>query len=377
MKWLVLASIVLLAAGCGSDLEPISPNGSPPSTIVDPGVAHFRIAVSAPAEGEGIILDGADFVFDSNRGELSFRAALMNGTDRPLFAPLQIILATIQPEEITTVDADGLTPRGLPFYDFSEEVGANGVLEPGESSERKTMTFSDPERQAFALGAVLATAIGPADGAIGGVVFFDLNGDGRRDRGEMGIARIPIVLLSGSQVLAETGTDGDGRYLFRGLEPGLYSVRKEGREPPTTSPNPLHVALVAGEGGEAQSYLDANFACIPVRPRPEPGPFFGPLRVLANGDSLRAYFELDRLPRMPVLMVEVVTANPSQSVSGMIALNGRALVTPRDFEENPTGLRREIPAELLRVGRNAVDVVAATRDRGDAFLVVTMIEAIR
>jgi hypothetical protein len=379
MKAQTLVAVLLLAAGCGSDLEPLGPGDGPPATTVDPSAGRFRIAVSAPAEGEGIILDGVDFVFDANRGEISFRAALVNSTDRPLFAPIQLILADIRPAEITAVDADGTTADGRPFYDFSDELGREGVLEPGEMSDRLTMTFSDPERLAFALGAVLSTGPGPANAAIGGVAYFDLDRNGRRDRGERGVPGVHMILHAGSRVVDETRTDGMGRYVFLDLEPGLYAVSKEPRAA-TTTPNPLHVALVPGEGGRARSFLAADFGClVDFPPPPSPSePIFGPLEVLANGETIHARFELDHVARVPLLLVvEVMGSDPSHRLAGSVVLNGRPVVTGEDLNQNPRGVRREIPPELLRVGANSLEVTAISGGMREVFLIVTILEFIR
>ena len=62
-------------------------------------------------------------------------------------------------------------------------------------------------------------------GAIRGVKFHDLNGNGRRDPGEPGLPGWEIILedLEGNR-LAGTTTDASGHYEFVGLEPGAYRV---------------------------------------------------------------------------------------------------------------------------------------------------------
>jgi LPXTG-motif cell wall-anchored protein len=74
-------------------------------------------------------------------------------------------------------------------------------------------------------------------GAVGDRVWSDENRDGVQDRGEPGIATVPVRLTGeddrGHEVVAETATDDDGEYHFDGLRPGTYRVHwtaPEGRE---------------------------------------------------------------------------------------------------------------------------------------------------
>lgn len=65
--------------------------------------------------------------------------------------------------------------------------------------------------------------------ALGNLVFDDLDGDGTRDAGDLGIDGVTITLYSGATALAanQLGTDntsGGGIYNFTGLLPGTYTV---------------------------------------------------------------------------------------------------------------------------------------------------------
>lgn len=62
--------------------------------------------------------------------------------------------------------------------------------------------------------------------AIGDYVWEDLNKNGIQEAGENGFANVEVFLQrSTGQVISSTTTDSDGRYLFTGLNQGLYSVR--------------------------------------------------------------------------------------------------------------------------------------------------------
>jgi hypothetical protein len=84
---------------------------------------------------------------------------------------------------------------------------------------------------------------------VNGQVFFDRDGDGRRDRDESGLRGVQVELLStAGDVIAATRTDASGRYSFDQIrEPGRYRVRIV--VPPelrATTANPVEVVFTNG-----------------------------------------------------------------------------------------------------------------------------------
>jgi protocatechuate 3,4-dioxygenase beta subunit len=62
--------------------------------------------------------------------------------------------------------------------------------------------------------------------ALGDRVWYDINGNGSQDAGEVGLNGVTVELLDGDgDVLLSTVTAGDGVYTFAGLLPGTYDVR--------------------------------------------------------------------------------------------------------------------------------------------------------
>ena len=62
--------------------------------------------------------------------------------------------------------------------------------------------------------------------SIGDTVYTDINGDGTRDPGDVGLAGVTVELLDGSgTVLATTTTNGFGQYSFGSLAAGNYTVQ--------------------------------------------------------------------------------------------------------------------------------------------------------
>lgn len=115
--------------------------------------------------------------------------------------------------------------------------------------------------------------------AIGDLVFLDANGDGIQNAGDSGLPNI-VLTLSGTSLTATTGSGG--RYAFRNLCPGTYTVCTDPLVGFTTSPanqgtddaidsdgvangtaicaNPVTLA-----GGQTDSTVDFGFQSNPVK----------------------------------------------------------------------------------------------------------------
>lgn len=378
MKIRVFSVIILLAAGCATDEDSLHPASRGLGTTVALDGRAFRIAVLAPSEGGDLILEGADLTFDRTSGEVSFGAALVNSTERTIFAPLSLVIRDLRPQGIRALNTDGHAEDGSPLYDFSWEVGEDGALAPGESSLGVRMTFADPEGVAFDLGTVLESGLGPPHGAIGGVVFLDQNPDARRDRGESGIPGIPVTLLgagdANAKKMAETRTDRAGRYRFLNLLPGLYAVRMSAPALATVTPNPIHVPLVPAENGQVSSFLAADLACFRrSKHGQKTPPLLGPLRVLASGETITGHFRLAHLPRMPLsLVVEVANAEMQALGTAEVMINGDQVLTAADLLPDTRFVRRDILPDLLRLGENTIEGRAGSGQGDEVALVVTV-----
>jgi hypothetical protein len=81
-------------------------------------------------------------------------------------------------------------------------------------------------------------------------VFFDRNGNGRRDLFDFGLSNFKVELLDDAgTVLATTFTGSDGSYRFNNInEPGTYTVRVTPRLGlVATTPNPTTVTATRGQ----------------------------------------------------------------------------------------------------------------------------------
>lgn len=92
---------------------------------------------------------------------------------------------------------------------------------------------------------------GPQLSSVGDYVWLDANGNGVQDNGENGVPGVMVDLLSANgDILEETVTDNDGRYLFEDLVDGDYRVRF------VLPAGHLFTALEAGEDFEKDSDAD-------------------------------------------------------------------------------------------------------------------------
>jgi len=86
--------------------------------------------------------------FDRRTGQFSMQATWKNIGLEQFSAPMQMVIENITPPAVTVANADGTTPEGKPYYDYSNLVG-DGKLDPGETSSAKQLIFNNPSRVRF------------------------------------------------------------------------------------------------------------------------------------------------------------------------------------------------------------------------------------
>src|SRR5262249_32976275 len=72
-------------------------------------------------------------------------------------------------------------------------------------------------------------------GTVGDFIFRDLNGNGRQDPGELGIANVPVQITNGSTTY-NTASDFNGLYSFSGLTASTWTITVT--QPAGTAPSP-------------------------------------------------------------------------------------------------------------------------------------------
>ncbi len=108
----------------------------------------------------------------------------------------------------------------------------------------------------------------PKPGAICGVKFNDLNGNGVRDTGEPTMAGWTIQLVDGANnVVATVVTGADGTYCFKQLKPGSYTV-SEVNQPGWVQTAPAFPGTWSVLVGSGQVLTDISFGNRKPKPKP-------------------------------------------------------------------------------------------------------------
>lgn len=249
----------------------LAPSGADFSiTIPDGGTANHPVA--GP-----LVLFGRNLRVDEATGGLLVDLSVLNGGDLALPEPVGLTFTELLPAGAAVLNADnGETGAGAAIaFGF---VNDDTHWTPGEESLPRTVLFALPEGGAVAFRAHINAGAGPLTGAIGGMVFQDLDADGVQDPDEGPAAGIRVVVVSEPEpapaltdslppvVVREAFSGADGRYLVGGLPAGFYAVHVEPPLPSTvTTPMPLYVTL-ADEGGVIGSFDGADFGVDLVLP---------------------------------------------------------------------------------------------------------------
>lgn len=211
---------------------------------------------------------------------VSFDAVIVNKCRCPIQAPILFVITSLAPDVVQVENADMLGPDG-PVFDFSDDIGDDGILGPLEESEPVMMQFRWPEPMAFAIG-FRVDAGPPTGGTISGVVFNDLNGDGVRNGLEPGIPGIVVKLRpSAREIFYRARTDFNGHYVFFDLAADVYSAEALANphvQMRPTTPNPLIVTLVELPDGTVSDFDGADFGFL-VGSQPPGAAIFGPVNV--------------------------------------------------------------------------------------------------
>jgi len=126
--------------------------------------------------------------------------------------------------ENDNVPNTGATFRRLDVMALAEAILAKGTVSPGPTAASRDVIENAGQTIGVGLGSF-------HDGEIGGVVFTDLDGDGRRDPNEPGVSgRLVFADRNGDgrhePGEAATRTDAKGRFLLTGLGPGTVQIRQ-------------------------------------------------------------------------------------------------------------------------------------------------------
>jgi len=320
---LVAGSLALALSGCSdSSTPPATPGGDQGSELVagelEPGAQTFVLRrIETPVPGFApirVALIGGNLSVDPIMETVSLDVAVRNDGQEPLHAPARIWLSDFVPPAVTVLNADfypgppdtnpAVTPPPPPRwgFDYTELLGGDQVLAPGETSEAKTWTFQVPGLTGFSFRARPEFGMVPDLPRIAGRVFLDRNRDGVPQPDEPPFMCGPIHATGPDGFEMTAIPDRSGRYAIPVELPGLYTLtlrvippndrtqplhdgeddddadNRDWTPPSFTTPNPLQVLLAPGPDGRPQSFLEAHFGLFiptgggypPVLPSPVP-----------------------------------------------------------------------------------------------------------
>ena len=76
----------------------------------------------------------------------------------PVRGTLLVGINNISDPTVRMLDADGIAPEGIPYYDITKLV-SSGILEPGELTSTDTLKFDNPQKVQFSYGLVFLSQL--------------------------------------------------------------------------------------------------------------------------------------------------------------------------------------------------------------------------
>jgi len=276
-----LALLALLAAaGCQNGDDPTAPaEPAEQSTAMVHGAIgsdavefEFLSAGSPgdPGQRPGpFLIRGQNIAYDADLGALTVDLTVVNAGPHTYPEPITLTFVQLLPDGVTVLNADN-DETGAGAAILCQFANDDALWTPDEESLPRTVQFGVAQGTAIAFVARIDIGLLPDGGAVGGLVWNDLNEDGVIDADEPGLPDVTVRLEAGPDLFWVATTDADGMYRFDGLAAGFYTVTRLPRPDlrPTTPPQ-MQVVLVEVEG-EVADFLAANFGCRVVAPTEPP-----------------------------------------------------------------------------------------------------------
>jgi len=227
--------------------SPVDPGAHNVLAILPSGFAHH----GPPERGLSVATGGSSSVGFSFQGQSTVSGRVFNDANgnglwdagEGSLGGVVITLETVMGStwDATVTDSDGT-------YLFTEVPADNYVVVEGDAQGYRSTTSNTVAVVVPSQGGAIANFGDQPQGTLSGMVFYDVNGDGDRDTGELGIGGVTVTLKLDGNVLSTTWTVGSGVYLFAGLGMGTYTVEEEDPEGFTsTSSNVVSITVGAGE----------------------------------------------------------------------------------------------------------------------------------
>lgn len=128
-----------------------------PTGVVSTATSRSTPTFLSPEAFSQLKLQDVSASFKAEYGRTSFNEdtkvlytdlAVRNSGTYGVDTPLYMVVERLTDPSVQVLNADGITPEGLPYYDVSRLVG-DGNLAPGEASQSKTIAFYNPNGVQF------------------------------------------------------------------------------------------------------------------------------------------------------------------------------------------------------------------------------------
>ena len=202
--------------------------------------------------------DKTDPVVPNPGGDVRVQVPTLTGNDAedgPLSTTNTFVIVTLPTNGTLYYDGE-LVTVGQVITDYDPTLLVVDP-DPGAVTVVFTVAAVDAAGAVDATPATITMPFSVADAAsISGIVWYDVNKDGVRDSGEVGIEGVTITLTgvdeSGNDVTLTTKTDASGAWSFPNLAPGTYSVKE------TQPEGYLDGSVVLGSGANGQGSSATN-----------------------------------------------------------------------------------------------------------------------
>jgi hypothetical protein len=264
----------LIFAGCSEDATaPPGESIDQPGLVqvdIDPNAGEFEFTFDANCRGDEpavghFVIRGTNIHYESRPGALVADITVTNLTRCSFAEPIWLTFVDLMPDSVTVInpDNDQFGPGAAIMFHFAND---DGRWTPHEESLPRMVQFGVGPGQGIGFVGRIDVGADTSLGAIGGVVWNDVDEDGVMDPGEPGIGGHVITMqrTDGPELLWRTQTAHDGSYRFDDLHPGHYQVTKEpvfGCK--NTTPTVIQVFLVE-YNGQVSDFLEADFGCVPL-----------------------------------------------------------------------------------------------------------------
>ena len=144
-----------------TDIEIVPEDGSiPPAvTINEPPSNNLEINFENLTDvSSSLQAEYFQTSYNEQTQQLLAEIAIRNQGSYGADTPLLVAIDRISDPTVRVRNAAGFTPEGLPYYDFSHLV-ADGMLSPGETTEKQTLSFYNPREVQFTYELVILSEL--------------------------------------------------------------------------------------------------------------------------------------------------------------------------------------------------------------------------